>query len=100
MHICINIHTGGHAVKMPSRSEAGTAYPVPFELAAASPEARAERLANVAGEIRRSIVEMIGQARLGHIGGDLSVTDILTTLFFGVLHLDPTAPAMPERDRF
>jgi len=43
---------------------------------------------------------MIGKARLGHVGGDLSVTDILTTLFFGVLRLDPTDPTFADRDRF
>ena len=29
---------------------------------------------------------------MGHVGGDLSVTDILTTLFTGVLRIDPTNP--------
>ncbi|TSD90629.1 transketolase [Mycobacterium sp. KBS0706] len=43
---------------------------------------------------------MIGQAGLGHVGGDLSVTDILATLFFGVLDLDPANPMRPDRDRF
>ncbi len=43
---------------------------------------------------------MIGRAKLGHVGGDFSVTDILTTLFFGVLRLDPANPSWPERDRF
>ena len=53
-----------------------------------------------ATEVRRSLVKMIGQARMGHVGGDLSVTDILATLFFGVLRLDPQAPRAPGRDRF
>jgi transketolase len=57
-------------------------------------------LADKAREARRLIVETIGRARAGHIGGDLSVTDILTTLFFGVLNVDPTNPMAPERDRF
>lgn len=61
---------------------------------------RAKQLRDAATRIRRSVVEMVGRARLGHIGGDLSVTDILATLFFGVLRLDPTAPRAPERDRF
>ncbi|MDE3176552.1 MAG: transketolase [Pseudomonadota bacterium] len=61
---------------------------------------RVEKLAAEATRIRRSVIEMIGRARLGHVGGDLSVTDILATLFFGVLRLDPTTPRAPERDRF
>jgi transketolase len=43
---------------------------------------------------------MIGRARLGHIGGDFSVSDILTTLFFSVLRVDPANPGAPQRDRF
>jgi len=61
---------------------------------------RAQRLRREAIRIRRDVVEMIGRAHLGHVGGDLSVTDILATLFFGVLRLDPAAPRAPERDRF
>ena len=61
---------------------------------------RAQSLKAQATLIRRSIVEMIGRAGLGHIGGDFSVSDILTTLFFSVLRVDPTAPNAPLRDRF
>jgi transketolase len=61
---------------------------------------RTERLKQRSTEIRRSVVEMIGRARLGHIGGDFSVTDILATLFFAVLRLDPATPDAPQRDRF
>lgn len=53
-----------------------------------------------AREVRVSIINMISAAKMGHVGGDLSVTDILTTLFFGVLKLDPQNPLWPERDRF
>jgi transketolase len=61
---------------------------------------RNARLRARATQIRRSVVEMIGQARMGHVGGDLSVTDILATLFSGVLRLDPRAPRAADRDRF
>ncbi|MGA2487692.1 MAG: transketolase, partial [Roseiarcus sp.] len=61
---------------------------------------RAASLQQTATQIRRSIVQMIGRARLGHIGGDFSTTDILATLFFAVLRLDPRQPAAPGRDRF
>jgi transketolase len=53
-----------------------------------------------ARHIRRSILTTIGTAKLGHVGGDLSVTDILTTLFFSVLNYDVNDPAGPGRDRF
>ena len=71
--------------------------PLPATMSAAE---RAASLRQTATQIRRSVVEMIGRARLGHIGGDFSTTDILTTLFFAVLRLDPRQPAAPGRDRF
>jgi transketolase len=49
---------------------------------------------------RRSIVKMIDRAGQGHIGGDMSVTDILTVLFFHTLRIDPGAPTAADRDRF
>jgi transketolase len=59
----------------------------------------ASTLDEMATDVRRSIVTMINRAQLGHIGGDLSVTDILVTLFGAVLSVDPQAPQAPERDR-
>jgi transketolase len=53
-----------------------------------------------ARHIRHSIVTTIGKAKLGHVGGDLSVTDILTTVFFSVLRYDASDPTWPDRDRF
>jgi transketolase len=43
---------------------------------------------------------MVHSARLGHPGGDLSAADILVSLYFGVLHVDPSQPRNPARDRF
>src|SRR3954471_10427506 len=57
-------------------------------------------LAQMATEVRRSVVTMVDRAGLGHIGGDLSVTDILVTLFGAVLDVDPTDPTRDDRDRF
>src|SRR3989337_2930762 len=61
---------------------------------------RAAQLARLAGQTRRHIVRMIASAGQGHIGGDLSVTDILTTLFGAVLRIDPARPDWASRDRF
>jgi len=71
--------------------------PLPATMGA---DERAASLRQTAVQIRRSIVRMIGGARLGHVGGDLSATDILTTLFFAVLRVDPRQPSAPGRDRF
>ncbi|CAN5419668.1 transketolase [soil metagenome] len=69
-------------------------------LDAASPADRSALLAEQARSTRRSVVRMIAKAGLGHIGGDLSVTDILTTLFESVLNLDPSNPQWIDRDHF
>ncbi len=69
------------------------------EAAQAGPQRRTELLQQRATEIRRSIVTMIGRAGQGHIGGDLSVTDVLTVLYHHVLRIDPAAPDADQRDR-
>ncbi|HEX2909233.1 MAG TPA: transketolase [Chloroflexia bacterium] len=61
---------------------------------------KVEELRKLANAIRRRDLQMIHDAKLGHIGGDLSAADILTTLYFGILKYDPKAPEAPERDRF
>jgi transketolase len=66
----------------------------------ADPPTQVWMLAGIASEVRQAIVRMIDRAGLGHIGGDLSVTDILVTLFGAVLNVDPGRPDWPERDRF
>ena len=61
---------------------------------------RATLLREMATAVRLDIVSMIDSAQLGHIGGDLSVTDILVTLFGAVLERRPEHPDRPDRDRF
>ena len=70
------------------------------QIAAAPPGQQAVMLKDLAADIRVSVLNTIVGAKLGHIGGDFSVTDIMTTLFFGVMKLDPQNPTWPERDRF
>jgi transketolase len=57
-------------------------------------------LSRLATSVRRRDLQMVYGAKLGHIGGDFSATDILVTLYFSVLRVNPHAPADPERDRF
>jgi transketolase len=73
---------------------------VSARIRAADPEHAAARLRDISRGVRRSIVTMIDRARMGHIGGDLSVTDILVTCFWGALSLDPQRPTWTGRDRF
>ena len=67
---------------------------------AADAAARSAQLAAASRGVRADVVRTIQNAGLGHIGGDLSVTDIVVTLFEAVLHIDPAQPATPLRDRF
>jgi transketolase len=57
-------------------------------------------VSELARRIRLADLEMISRAKLGHIGGDYSVADILATLFGAVLNVNPLHPASPGRDRF
>jgi transketolase len=50
--------------------------------------------------IRRRALGMVFSAKQGHPGGDMSVADILATLYFGALRVDPAHPNDPARDRF
>lgn len=50
--------------------------------------------------IRRNIVKMITEAKSGHPGGSLSAADILTTLYFAEMNVDPKNPKDENRDRF
>ena len=59
-----------------------------------------QQLKDLAMAFRRQIVEMIATAGQGHIGGDFSVIDMLTALYFKVLEIDPEHPDNNERDRF
>ena len=45
-------------------------------------------------------LDAVHTAASGHIGGSLSAMDILTTLYFNVMHVDPANPQDPDRDRF
>lgn len=60
-----------------------------------------KNLKKKANNVRRQILEMIVSAGKGHIGGSLSCTDILVTLYYGgVLRFDPSNKDCDRRDRF
>ena len=60
-----------------------------------------EELEALARRIRLSIAKMTWQSGLkgAHLGGSMSVTDILAVLYGDVLHYDVNRPLSPERDR-
>jgi len=49
-------------------------------------------LEDIAYQIRRLSVEMITYARWGHIGGSLSMADLLAVLYFHTMQVDPAQP--------
>jgi transketolase len=59
-----------------------------------------ESLETRANKIRQHIVSMIFEAGSGHPGGSLSMADIITAVYFGVLKHNPENPKMEDRDRF
>ena len=60
---------------------------------------RLRELKSIANRIRRRDLRAVFEAGAGHIGGEMSVIDILTALYFDVLNVDPDAPLDPNRDR-
>ena len=57
-------------------------------------------LAEKARRIRINALKAINAAKSGHPGGSLSSADILATLYFGELNIDPKNPKMVDRDKF
>lgn len=50
--------------------------------------------------MRKRAFQMVYKTKLGHLGGDFSATDIMATLYFGVMNYDAKRPDWPQRDRF
>lgn len=63
-------------------------------------EQEIQQLEDMAYEIRRLSVEMIAVGQWGHIGGSFSMAEILSTLYFKVLNVDPNNPKAENRDYF
>lgn len=59
-----------------------------------------EKLEKIANDLRVDVIEMIYKAGSGHPGGSLSSADIVTTLYFYFLNIDPSNPGWEDRDRF
>lgn len=54
----------------------------------------------MAYELRKDVVDMIVAGKGGHIGGDMSMMDVLVTLYFKVMNISPEKQNDPNRDRF
>lgn len=59
-----------------------------------------QELRELSRQTRRLILRTVHGAQAGHLGGPLSVADILVALFFHTLNIRPAEPSWLERDRF
>lgn len=59
-----------------------------------------DELTKKAYRLRRDVIEEVYRSGAGHIGGDLSVMDILTVLYFRIMRVSPDNWGSPDRDRF
>lgn len=57
-------------------------------------------LQTTACKVRKGVIEGTYNAKSGHPGGSLSISDTLTYLYFNKMNVDPQNPDAPERDRF
>lgn len=51
-------------------------------------------------ELRQNILDIVMAGKGGHIGGDMSVVDILATLYLRIMNVSPQNQDSPDRDRF
>lgn len=51
-------------------------------------------------ELRQDILDIVMAGKGGHIGGDMSVIDILTVLYFEIMNSSPDNQDDPDRDYF
>ena len=59
-----------------------------------------KQLAITATKGRLLALQCVYEAASGHPGGSMSAMDVLTALYFDVMHIDPAKPQDPDRDRF
>ena len=59
-----------------------------------------KELSCLAYDLRKKVVEMVVSGKGGHIGGDMSVIDVLVALYFKEMNISPENMDDPDRDRF
>lgn len=59
-----------------------------------------ENLKALSYKLRKDVIDMIIEGKGGHIGGDMSVIDILVQLYFKEMNIGPDRMDDPNRDRF
>jgi transketolase len=59
-----------------------------------------KKLEEIAHRTRINVVKMIAKSGVGHLGGSVSIAEILAVLYFHELRIDPKNPEWEDRDRF
>ena len=59
-----------------------------------------ENLKALAYELREDVMDIIMSGKAGHIGGDMSVMEILTEIYFEQMNISPENMDDPNRDKF
>ncbi|MBQ8028939.1 MAG: transketolase [Clostridia bacterium] len=59
-----------------------------------------EQLKKIACKVRMGVIEGTFNAKSGHPGGSLSISDLITYLYFSEMNVDPSNPQWEDRDRF
>ncbi len=59
-----------------------------------------QELKSRAFDIRCSTIKTISAFGSGHIGGSMSIVELLSVLYFDVMNIDPEDPKKQDRDRF
>ena len=62
-------------------------------------ESPKESLDQVSKRVRKQVLAMVHASGSSHVGTSLSAVDILVSLYFKVLRIDPAKPSDPVRDR-
>ena len=57
-------------------------------------------LSGVCRQMRRDIINMTANAGSGHPGGSLSAVELMASVFYNHMRIDPAQPHMENRDRF
>jgi len=59
---------------------------------------RKEELQRQCGQFRNDLIDLLHSIQTGHPGGSLSCTEILTSLYFEIMNVNPEDPEMEGRD--
>ena len=62
-------------------------------------DSEAKRLRSIATKLRMNVLEMMGVGKAGHLGGSVSLAEIVSALYFKEMRFDPKNIQDPARDR-